>query len=65
MADGAYERRQKREAELERFRRIIREAAEKKAVKERGENPLPLSAIMAECSFPFDRIRQGAEGSWA
>lgn len=64
MADGAYERRQKREAELERFRRIIREAAEKKAVKERGENP-PLSAIMAECSFPFDRIRQGAEGSWA
>ena len=33
MADGAYERRQKREAEIERFKRIIREVAEKKASK--------------------------------
>ena len=31
MADGSYERRAGREAELERFKRIIRETAAKKA----------------------------------
>ncbi|GEM_PF-6990639 len=39
MADGAYERRAGREAELKRFERMLREAALARAVSENSDYP--------------------------